>query len=196
MPSSPQVDGCEGEIARLLRRAGEGDQQARDKLFSRFYSELRSMASGRMRQERADHSWSIDDLVQEVVVRFLSGKVLEKVGDRRYFFGVAANAMRQLLIDHARKRKVRPHQSHCAALDEALDALETQQVDIFELDHALSELQRVSPSQHAVIMQRFFCGFERREIAGNMGYSQATVKKWDLQARKWLRGRLRGTRSQ
>jgi len=91
-------------LTLILGRARDGDEGARSELFSRIYEELRRVAAGLMRRERADHTLSPTAVVHEAVIRLLGESVLDKAADRSFLFASAARAMREVLIDHARRR--------------------------------------------------------------------------------------------
>ena len=91
-------------LTLILGRARDGDERARGELLGRIYEELRRVAAGLMRRERADHTLSPTAVVHEAVIRLLGESVLDKAADRSYLFASAARAMREVLIDHARRR--------------------------------------------------------------------------------------------
>ncbi|MBW2524879.1 MAG: sigma-70 family RNA polymerase sigma factor [Deltaproteobacteria bacterium] len=181
------------EIEQLLSRVRKGDDRARDELFDRVHAELRRMAAGLMGRERPNHTLQPTALVHEAFLRIFVGKPLASA-DRRYFFASMARAMRQLLVEHARKRKAgkrgggREHES----LGRVVDALEsTLQVELLDLDEALEELRAQSERQHSVVTLRFFAGMKWTEIAELLDIAVTTAEKDWQAARAWLFGRLR-----
>jgi RNA polymerase sigma factor (TIGR02999 family) len=188
MTSDPQ-----GEVTRLLGEIEAGNASAQERLLEVAYGELRALAGGLMRQERAGHTLQPTALVHEAAVRLLGEGALARVQGRRHFFGAMATAMRRVLVDHARARRAdrRGGGRPALPLDEALDQLEqSQRIDLLGLDDALRELAARNPRQAEVVVLRFFGGLEMDEIAGHLGVSLSTVEKDWRVARAWLRSVL------
>jgi RNA polymerase sigma factor (TIGR02999 family) len=183
-------------IEELLAEIRGGNEQARRSLLTLVYADLRKIAGDLFVGERDAHTLQPTALVHEAYLKIFVGAPLG-VWDRAYFFAASARAMRQLLIDYARKRNAlkRPDHLQRAPLDDVLDAFEsTHHVSIFDLDHALEELKAANERHYEVVVLRFFGGLGWKEIAQNVGASVSTVEK-DWQAcRAWLYRRLRGGR--
>ncbi|EGF24136.1 ECF-type sigma factor [Rhodopirellula baltica] len=184
----------ETEVSMLLQQVKDGDEEAREKLFVTLQSELRDMAGALMRGERPDHTLQATALVNEACVRLLDTEALKNVSDRRYMFGMANRAMRQILIDHARRRRTnkRGGDYQRASLDVVLDNFEANNRCQYEdLESALEGLEATSPRQREVVELRFFSGLTNEEVAKVLEISVATVERdWRL-ARAKLFDQLR-----
>ncbi|PHQ35850.1 ECF-type sigma factor [Rhodopirellula bahusiensis] len=184
----------ETEVSMLLQQVKNGDEEAREKLFVTLQSELRDMAGALMRGERPDHTLQATALVNEACVRLLDTEALKNVSDRRYMFGMANRAMRQILIDHARRRRTnkRGGDYQRASLDVVLDNFEANNRCQYEdLESALEGLEATSPRQREVVELRFFSGLTNEEVAKVLEISVATVERdWRL-ARAKLFDQLR-----
>jgi RNA polymerase sigma-70 factor, ECF subfamily len=176
------------EVTALLRRASAGDDAARSELFDVLYGELRKLAEAAMRRERPDHTLQPTALVHETYVRLADdGRGFE---NRSHFFGVAASAMRRVLVDHARSRRAQKRGGGTAFVEvDDLDNLAGTPagVDLVALDDALSRLSSLDPRQGRVVELRFFAGMSVEETAAILDLSPRTVKReWQI-ARAWLR---------
>ena len=176
------------EMARLLKAIHDGNTQAVDDLFRLTRKHLRRMAVACLRHERDGHTLEPSDLVQEAFVRLLKQKVLQRAQDHRYFFGAAAKAMFQILVDHARNRKRAkrsgPHER--VSLDALLEHFERHNGDVLALQEALAELATIHERPHEVVMLRFFGGLAWLEVADQLHLSEATVRNDFRLARAWL----------
>ena len=179
-------DESQGEITRLLGEIREGNKEARDKLIGRAYEKLHKIARALMARERTNHTLQPTALVHEAYFKLFVGKPLETC-NRAYFFGAAAHAMRQVLIDHARKIAARPEGKRVPILDEILGELKTtHRVDMLDLNKALEELKQIHERQGEVVILRFFGGLQWMEIATCLDVSKPTVEKDWQAARAWL----------
>ncbi len=178
-PSSP--------VTELLLRWRSGDQEALDALVPLVYDELRRLAHHYLRQERSDHILQSTALVHEAYLR-LAGQHPPEWQNRAHFFGIAARIMRQILVEHARGRDAakRGGQACRLTLDAAI-ALPTQlDVDVVELDKALTGLAELDPQQSRIVELRFFGGLTIEDTSEVLGISPATVKRDWVTARAWL----------
>jgi RNA polymerase sigma factor (TIGR02999 family) len=181
MSSSPSV-----EVTQLLTAWQQGDARALDALLPLVYDELRRLAGSYLRRERINHTLQPTALVHEAFLK-LTGQTLD-IQNRAHFFGIAAQTMRCILVDHARHHEAakRGGNIQLFGLEEALDTPDTQQVDLLRLDEALRELARFDPPQARLVELRYFGGLTIEETAQVLGISPATVKReWQL-ARSWL----------
>jgi len=189
------VNHPELEVSTLLRQVRQGDESARDRLFIELQSELREMAAGLMRRERPDHTLQATALVNEACVRLLDSDAIANASDRRYFFGMANRAMRQILVDHSRKRGAakRGGEYQRGSLDIVLENFESGNGCRFDdLEAALEKLEHDSPRQREVIELRFFSGLSIAEVAEVLEVSVGTVERdWRLARAKLFR-QLRG----
>ncbi|WP_230255817.1 ECF-type sigma factor [Rhodopirellula halodulae] len=189
------VNQPETEVSMLLQQVKGGDEAAREKLFVTLQSELRDMAGALMRGERPDHTLQATALVNEACIRLLDTEALKNVSDRRYMFGMANRAMRQILIDHARRRRTnkRGGEYQRASLDVVLDNFEASNRCQYEdLESALDALEQDSPRQREVVELRFFSGLTNEEVAKVLEISVATVERDWRMARAKLFNQLRG----
>jgi RNA polymerase sigma-70 factor, ECF subfamily len=180
------------QITLLLAQIAEGSETAKEKLIELVYDKLHRMAGAMMPRERSNHTLQPTALVHEAYFKLFVGKPLQAV-NRAYFFGAAANAMRQILIDYARKIAVRPEGKRMPLLDGILDTVKsTYRVDFLDLNNALEELKRMHARQWEVVTLRFYGGLKWSEIAAYMNVSTSTVEKDWQAARAWLYGSLKG----
>lgn len=182
------------QVTLLLERASAGDDQARAALFDVLYDELRSLAETAMRRERASHTLQPTALLHETYLRLADDG--GRFDNRAHFFGVAASAMRRVLVDHARARRAQKRGGGDArvAVDD-LDALpgpDDGGVDLIALDDALSSLNALDARQARIVELRFFGGLSVEETAELLELSPRTIKRdWQM-ARAWLRRALAG----
>jgi RNA polymerase sigma factor (TIGR02999 family) len=177
----------------LLQAARAGREGAQDRLVRALYDELRRVAAGRMRHERPDHTLQPSALVHEALLRLLRGDALADLADRGHLLATAARAMRQVLVDHARRRRARPEGRLARRpLDEALAYFEEQRLDVVALHEALDRLAREHPRPARVVDLRFFGGQSIAEVSEVLGTSDTTVESDWRFARAWLRDQLGG----
>ena len=176
-------------VTRLLALASDGDAGAMASLFDVLYRELRRLAVSAMRSERRDHTLQPTALVHEAYVRLADERT--PLAGRHHFFGVAAVAMRRILVEHARARHALKRGGHAAkvpldGLDLAIEAV-AQDLDLDVLDQALTRLAALDTRQARIVELRYFAGLTVEETAEVVGLSTRTVKReWAL-ARAWLR---------
>jgi RNA polymerase sigma-70 factor, ECF subfamily len=178
------------EVTRLLAAARGGERLALQELYALVYDELRGLAEARLRRERRGHTLQPTALVNEVYLRLDPTK--DSWENRRHFFGAASQAMRRILVDHARRRLA---DKRAAGLERVtfadLDVAAPQaDVDLVALDGALEELQRDEPRLAEVVTLRVFAGMSIEETAQAMELSPATVKRDWTFARAWLAERM------
>ena len=178
----------------LLQQIKDGDESARDRLFSELQTEFRAMATNLMRRERPDHTLQATALVNEACIRLLDSDAINSVSDRRYFFAMANRAMRQILVEHARRRKAtkRGGDYQRGSLDIVLENFESSNHCRFEdLEVSLEKLEQESPRQREVVELRFFSGLSIPEVADVLEVSVGTIERdWRL-ARAKLYQQLR-----
>ena len=161
------------------------------RLIPLVYGELRQLAARQLRDERPDHTLSPTSLVHEAFLK-LTGNTPVSWESRSHFFGVAAQAMRRILVDHARRRTAQKRgRQHQITLDTAAqDALPTSSDDILGVDEALERLALLDARQARVVELRYFVGLSIEETAEVIGTSIATVKRDWMVARAWLQREL------
>jgi RNA polymerase sigma factor (TIGR02999 family) len=179
-------------INRLLADWGQGNEEARDALIPVVYGELRRLARRHLWRERPDHTLQSAALVNEAYLRLVRQDV-PQWQNRAHFFGVAAQLMRHILVDHARNRLAgkRGGGAPRLALDPELAPAQNPEIDLVALDGALDKLTALDPKQGRLIELRFFGGLSIEETAVVLGVSPATVKREWATARAWMRRELK-----
>jgi RNA polymerase sigma factor (TIGR02999 family) len=181
-------------LTLILGRAQAGDERARGEVLALVYDQLRRVASGLMRRERASHTLSPTAVVHEAVIRLMGEAIFEKAADRSFLFASAARAMREVLIDHARRRAAgrRGGGRRRVPLDLVVDYFEAQDLDIIAVHEALDRLAELNERQAQIMTLRYFGGMTVPEVAAALGVSVVTVERdWRL-ARAWLVDQLGG----
>lgn len=185
--SDPAVPGP--SVTTWLHRLREGDPDALDRLLPLVYDELRILAKSQLRGERPAHTLGATALVHEAYLR-LSERNQLTPADRRHFFSIAAQAMRRVLIDHARgrRRKKRGEGIDPEPLDDRIGFLSNEAADeLLAMDEALARLAHANVRAARVVEQRFFAGLTLEETADVLGVSLKTVQRDWILARAWLR---------
>lgn len=174
-------------ITKLLIDWRNGDQEALDRLMPLVYEELRRMANHYMRNERQGHTLQTSALVNEAYLRLVDHENIEWQ-NRSHFFGLAAQAMRRILVDHARSRNYQKRGGAVqqVSLDEAATLAEERAAELIALDEALQELAKLDPRKSRIVEMRYFGGLSGEETAEALGISTATVSRdWET-AKAWL----------
>jgi RNA polymerase sigma factor (TIGR02999 family) len=169
----------------------DGDGAAMDELLQLVYAELRRLAASYLRRERSDHTLQPTALVHEAYLRMVD-QTQVRWQNRAHFFGVAAQMMRRILVDHARSQHAekRGGDAQKLSLDENIDVSGERAADLVALDEALSRLAEIDPQKSRVVELRFFGGLSVEETAEVLGVSAPTVKRhWRL-AKAWLFGQV------
>ncbi len=182
------------EVTRTFLRWREGDGSALEALLPLVYDEMRRLAGSYLRNEREGHTLQPTALAHEAYLRLIDQRSVTWQ-NRAHFMGLAAQAMRRILADHARRRGAlkRGGDVPRVSLDDHDVAADSREVEIQELDTALEDLAKLEPRQARVVEMRFFGGLSIDEAAEVIGVSPATVKRdWTL-ARAWLFRELRGS---
>jgi RNA polymerase sigma factor (TIGR02999 family) len=176
----------------LLVEWGKGDRSALEKLTPLVYEELKRLATRYLRRERREHTLQSTALVHEAWLRLIDQKHVHWQ-NRAQFFGIAAEMIRRILIDHARNRQAakRGDGALKLTLDDALAAPDIRDLDLVALDDALQDLAKFDPQQSRMVELRFFAGLSIEESAEVLGVSPATVKREWAAARAWLYRELR-----
>ena len=179
-----------GDVTQLLAEVRKGNQASIDALFEKVYGELRRLAGDYFRRERPDHTMQPTALVHEAYVR-LVGSDNVNWENRAHFFNVAAQVMRNLMVDHARKHKAEKRGSgEKVSLDEAVSFSNERNIDLVALDDALARLASLDPQQACIVEMRFFGGLKIGEVAAILNISETTVSREWLKAKLWLRSQL------
>jgi RNA polymerase sigma factor (TIGR02999 family) len=179
--------GASNQVTELLVRWRGGDKAALDALMPLVYSELRRIANRYLQGERSDHTLQSTALVHEAYVR-MTNQQLPQWQNRAHFFAVAAQLMRQILVDHARKHRAskRGGDAYKLALEDAEEQFQPVDLDIVALDDALKTLAAMDSQQSRVVELKFFGGLSNEDTAEVLGVSTSTVKRDWTTARAWL----------
>jgi len=185
------MDSPRTDITALLSELADGKQEAAQKLIPLVYDELRRMARGHMRRERQDHTLQTTALVHEAYLKLVRQNVNWQ--SRSHFFGIAAQLMRRILIDHARGhlRAKRGGANVVLPLNEALTFSPEHSQYLLKLDEALERLSKLDARQSRIVELRFFGGLSVEETAECLSISPKTVKRDWAVAKVWLQGELR-----
>ena len=183
VPTTPQ----DHAVTALLQAWGGGDLAARDRLLPLVYGDLRRRAARYLRRERPGHTLQPTALVHEAYLRLAGPQRMPWTG-RAQFLAVASQAMRRVLVDHARSKRAGKRWGHRVQvpLEEGAATSLPREVDLILLDESLDELAALSPGQARLVELRYFGGLTTEEAADVLGVSHATVeRRWNL-ARAWL----------
>jgi RNA polymerase sigma-70 factor, ECF subfamily len=179
-------------VTQLLLRWSHGDQNALDKLMPLVYSELRKLAGNYLRRERPDHTLQPTALVNEAYLKLIDQRDA-KWQNRAHFFGVAAQLMRRILVDHARAHQAAKRggsDKQRLSITSAGQLSEEPDTDILALHEALNELTEIDPQQGRIVELKFFGGLSIEETAEVLDIGHATVERDWKMARAWLRRKL------
>ena len=179
------------DVTTILKLASDGDDSAVRRLLPLVYDELRALAESYLKQERPDHTLQATALVHEAYMRLIKQEDVEWQ-NRAHFFGVAAQAIRRILVDHARhhQRVKRGGQRQRVQLEDGVALLDESGLDLLALDEAMNKLAEFNERAARVVELRFFGGLSRQEVGEFLSISLRTVADdWRL-ARAWLRREL------
>jgi len=190
-PAPPPDDPLRGRTTELLRRIELGEEDAADELLPVVYEELRRLAAGYFQHESPGHTLQPTALVHEAFLKLVS----HPGGDwksRGHFMALAARAMRQVLIDHARSkgRTKRGGDLERVPLSSAESPSGEMKLDVLDLERALEKLAAIDPRQVRIIELWFFAGLTTNEVAEVLGVSERTVRREWRHARAWLNREL------
>jgi len=184
------MTGSGGDVTRLLAQVREGNQEAANRLVPLVYDELRRMAAAYMHRERPGHTLQATALVHEAYMR-LAGE--QPAQNRAHFFAIAANTMRRVLLDYARRHSAGKRGGTGARkvdLDVELLVGKDSLEDVIAIDEALERLAQLDPRQSRLVELRFFAGLDVEETAEVMGLSATTMKREWRSAKAWLQREL------
>lgn len=174
------------EITALLAQWTNGDRQALDDLTPRVYAELRRIANGYLRKERPDHTLQPTALVHELWVRLMMEENPPSCQSRFQFFAISARIMRQILVDHARRRQTGKRSGRKTPLEDAMTVPVAGSMSLLALDDGLMSLEKLDPRKCRVIELRYFGGLAVNEIADVLNLSAKTVSRDLALAESWL----------
>jgi RNA polymerase sigma factor (TIGR02999 family) len=179
------IIGLMNEVTRFLKAVELGDPNATAQLLPLVYDELRKLAAAKMARERPDHTLDATALVHEAYIRLVGNRAY---ADHRHFFRVAAEAMRQILIDRARHHRRARYggDRQRVPLNEREPVVEAQPDELLALDDALERFAVVDPLKAELVKLRYFGGLSEQEAADTLGISRATASRYWMYARAWL----------
>jgi len=180
------------DVTQILAAIEQGDPRAAQKLLPLVYDELRRLAAARMAEEQAGQTLQPTALVHEAYVRLVGGGQPQEWNGRGHFFAAAAESMRRILIESARRKQADKH-GGAWARHELIDAdlaVDTSGDDLFAVDEALSRLAAVDPRAARLVELRFFLGMTLEEAAAHLGLQERTAFRDWAYARAWLRQAL------
>jgi RNA polymerase sigma factor (TIGR02999 family) len=172
----------------LLRAAHTGNRQAAEELFAVVYNDLRRLAASYLRAERGDHTLQATALVHEAYLRMVDQTRVDWQG-RSHFFAIAAQAMRRLLVDHARRRGRQRHGGSNVRItlsEELIGEDSERALDVLAVDQALAKFAASEPEKARLVELRFFGGLTAQESAEVLGLSLRTAERYWLHARTWM----------
>ncbi|MBX7173655.1 MAG: sigma-70 family RNA polymerase sigma factor [Pyrinomonadaceae bacterium] len=175
------------DVTQLLKKAQNGDRQALDELLPIVYHELRQVASGALAMERPNHTLQATEIVHEAYLKLVNQHSVDW-NSRIQFFSIAAETIRRILINHAKKRnrQKRGEGKTLLQLDEAISFSSKPDIDLIDLDDALIRLSEMDEQQAKIVELRFFGGLKNEEIAEILKISDSTVKREWRTAKAWL----------
>lgn len=173
-------------ISELLAKWQGGDEEGLRALLPLVYNELRRLAHHFLQRERPDHTLQTTALVHEVYLKLTKDETAN-FENRAHFFAIAAQLMRQILVDHARSRRAaKRNAGYRVTWDDAITWARKKTPDLIALDDALTELAKLDPQQSRIVELRFFGGLSIEETSKVLAVSPATVKREWTSARAWL----------
>ena len=181
------------DVTKLLYQLEQGQSNAGQELFPIVYQELRNLAAKQMMKENPGQTLQPTALVHEAYLRLVGPANAEGFTNRKHFFGAAAEAMRRILIDNARKKR-RFKRGGAAHRVDRIDLLTVQTTDLdslVDLDDALTALEQEDPTKAELVKLRYFGGLDENEVAECLQISRATASRYWTYARAWLFDRLR-----
>ena len=183
------------DITQILSQIEEGDPSAAEQLLPLVYDELRKLAAAKMAQEKPGQTLQATALVHDAYLRLVDVEKAQHWDSRRHFFSAAAEAMRRILVEKARRkgRLKRGGDRNRVLLEDLEIDVETPQLDLIALDEALGKLAVESPEKAEIVRLRFFAGLGHEEVAEILGVSAITIKRHWRYARVWLLQQMEGS---
>ena len=180
------------EVTRILSAIEHGQPQAAEELLPLVYDELRRLAAQKLAHEKPGQTLQATALVHEAYLRLVDEGQAPQWDSRGHFFAAAAEAMRRILVDRARRRGARKRGAHGERIDlpELAEFAQGDPLELLALDEALSKLETLHPEKAQVVKLRFFAGCTLEETAKMLGISRATAQRHWAVARAWLFGQL------
>jgi RNA polymerase sigma factor (TIGR02999 family) len=180
------------EVTQILKAIGDGHVEAAEDLLPLVYSELRRLAAARLAHERPGQTLQATALVHEAYLRLTKDEEPVSWANRGHFFAAAAEAMRRIMVESARRKHRQRHGGDFqrVELDDAAAAIEPPSEDLLALDEALQAFEQEEPEKARLVKLRYFAGLSEEQAAEALGVSRATAARWWAFARAWLFNRL------
>ena len=180
------------EVTRILNQIEDGDPSAAEKLLPLVYDELRKLASAKFQSEQPGHTLQTTALVHEAYIRLVDKGEDTRWNSRGHFFGAAAEAMRRILVERARRKRTAKHGGdlHIASLNETEAVAPESNVDLIALDEALRNLETQDARKAELVKLRYFAGMTIRQAAESLGISESTADADWAYAKSWLKVRM------
>jgi RNA polymerase sigma factor (TIGR02999 family) len=178
------------DVTKIFGQIEQGDGQASEKLLPLVYDELRRLAAAKLAQEKPGQTLQATALVHEAYIRLVDVEKIQHWNGQRHFFAAAAEAMRRILVEHARRKQATRRSARREDLDLNEIAEIDTNVDLVALDEALDQLAQRHPEKAKLVTLRFFGGYSLDDAAREVGISRATAQRYWSYARAWLMGRL------
>ena len=181
------------EVTQLIHRIQGGDAQAADELLPIVYTELRKLAAYRLRRSGGNDTLQSTELVHEAFLRLVDVDDSKNWNGRGHFFAAAAESMRRILVDRARRRQARKRggEANHVSLEDDLVASDEKSEQVIALDEAISRLGKHDEQAALLVKLRFFAGMQHQEVADAMGISRRAADRLWLLARTWLYKQLK-----
>jgi RNA polymerase sigma factor (TIGR02999 family) len=182
------------DVTQILDAVSRGERQPSDELLPLVYDELRKLAAARLAHEKPGQTLQATALVHEAYMRLVGPKVAPQWNSRAHFFAAAAEAMRRILVDHARRRKAAKRGMDPFRVEVDLLAVvdDREAEKLVDLDEAISKLAEQDPLKADLVKLRFFAGLRISEAADMLGISTATADRYWAYARAWLQREMSG----
>ena len=183
----------QSDITQMLIELTDGNKEVVNEILPLIYAELRKLAGGYLRRERGNHTLQPTALVHEAYMKLIDQKKV-RWQNRSHFFGIAAQVMRRILMDYARKHKAekRGGEGENIALEEEFIIIENERsAELLALDEALENLEKIDEMKAKIVELRYFGGLSVEETAEVLGVSEITVKRHWRMAKAWLYGQLK-----
>lgn len=177
------------DVTVLLKEMSDGDKNAPEQILPLVYDELRKLAHAYLKNERQDHTLQATALVHEAYIRLIDWKTVSWQ-NRAHFFSVAANVMRNILVDHARAKNSSKRDGQKIALDDAISLSREKDLDLLRLEESLKILEEMDERQAKIVELRFFGGLSIEETAYILDISPSTVKREWIMAKAWFQREL------
>ncbi|HEX5106091.1 MAG TPA: ECF-type sigma factor [Pirellulaceae bacterium] len=180
------------DVTQILSQIERGDPSAADQLLPLVYDELRKLATAKLAQEKPGQTLQATALVHDAYIRLVDIDKAQHWNSRGHFFGAAAEAMRRILVEHARRKEAikRGGDLERVEIPDLVSSEITESLDFLSLDEALRKLELEHPEKAQLVKLRFFAGCSLEETADFLGVSRATAQRHWAYARAWLFGQL------